>query len=76
VSVEEENGETVEYRLVGPDESEPSRGLLSIESPLGRALMGRSVGDEVVLRRPRGEATLLILAIRYASGRADAGEPA
>ncbi len=65
VTVEEGGGEAVEYRLVGPDESEPARGLLSIESPLGRVLMGKQSGDEVTLRRPRGEATLVVVAIRY-----------
>jgi transcription elongation factor GreB len=65
VSVEEESGESAEYRLVGPDESDPARGLLSIESPLGRALMGRSEGDEVAVSRPRGDAVVVISAIRY-----------
>jgi transcription elongation factor GreB len=65
VTVEEEGGERAEYRLVGPDESDPARGLLSIESPLGRALMGRAEGDEVTVRRPRGEASMVIAAIRY-----------
>ncbi len=67
VTVEEEGGETASYRLVGPDESDPSQSLLSIESPLGRALMGRIAGDEVTVRRPRGDATVLIAAIRYES---------
>lgn len=66
VTVEEESGESAEYRLVGPDESDPAQGLLSIESPLGRALMGRVAGDEVTLRRPRGEAVIAVVAIRYA----------
>jgi transcription elongation factor GreB len=65
VTVEEESGERAEYRLVGPDESDPAQGLLSIESPLGRALMGRSAGDEVTVRRPRGDAAIQIAAIRY-----------
>jgi transcription elongation factor GreB len=65
VTVKEESGESAEYRLVGPDESDPGQGLLSIESPLGRALMGRSAGDEVTVRRPRGEAAIVIAAIRY-----------
>jgi transcription elongation factor GreB len=65
VTVEEEGGETASYRLVGPDESDPSQSLLSIESPLGRALMGRSEGDEVTVRRPRGDATVLLTTIRY-----------
>jgi transcription elongation factor GreB len=65
VTVEEEGSESVEYRLVGPDESDPAQGLLSIESPLGRALLGKSAGDEVSVRRPRGEALIAIVAIRY-----------
>jgi transcription elongation factor GreB len=65
VTVEEESGESAEYRLVGPDESDPSQGLLSIESPLGRALMGRVRGDEVTVQRPRGDATIVVAAIRY-----------
>jgi transcription elongation factor GreB len=65
VAVEEESGERAEYRLVGPDESDPARGLLSIESPLVRALMGRAEGDEIVVRRPRGEATIVVASIRY-----------
>jgi len=65
VTVEEESGESVEYRLVGPDESDPGQGLLSIESPLGRALMGRSEGDEVTVSRPRGDAAVLVAGIRY-----------
>jgi transcription elongation factor GreB len=66
VTIEEESGEAAEYRLVGPDESDPAKGLLSMESPLGRALMGRAAGDEVIVRRPRGNAVLLLAAIRYA----------
>jgi transcription elongation factor GreB len=65
VTVEEVSGERAEYRLVGPDESDPAQGLLSIESPLGRALMGRSEGDDVRVPRPRGATTLSILSIRY-----------
>jgi transcription elongation factor GreB len=68
VSVEEESGEVREYRLVGPDESDAASGRISIESPLGRALLGRREGDEVMLRRPRGETTLVVLSIRYVTG--------
>jgi len=66
VAVEEEDGTRREVRLVGPDESDPGSGTISIESPMGRALLGRGVGDEVRLRRPRGDATLVVVGIRYA----------
>ena len=69
VTVETEDAETLRYRLVGPDESDVAAGLISIESPVGRALMGREAGDEVVVERPLGELTLEILSVDYeASG--------
>ena len=67
VEIEEEGGERRELRIVGADESDPARGLLSAESPLGRALLGRRVGDELVVSRPRGELRCEVLAIRYDS---------
>jgi transcription elongation factor GreB len=65
VELEEEEGTRRAIRLVGPDESEPAQGRISIESPLGRALLGRSLGDEVQIRRPRGDLRAVILTIRY-----------
>jgi transcription elongation factor GreB len=65
VTLEEEDGTRRELRLVGPDESEPSAGRVSIESPLGRALVGKREGDELVVRRPKGELRGTIVSIRY-----------
>ena len=65
VTLELEDGGSVRYRLVGPDESDVERGLISIESPLGRGLVGRSRGDELSVRRPAGEAWYTILEIEY-----------
>ena len=65
VGLEEEDGTRRELRLVGPDESEPGAGRISIESPLGRALVGKREGDEVLVRRPKGELRGLIVSIRY-----------
>jgi transcription elongation factor GreB len=65
VELEEEEGTRRAIRLVGPDESEPGEGRISIDSPLGRALLGRSLGDEVKIRRPRGAVRAVILTIRY-----------
>ncbi|MDY6880273.1 MAG: transcription elongation factor GreA [Desulfatiglans sp.] len=45
----------ISYQLVGPYESDPERGKISIQSPLGRALIGKEVGDEVRLKVPRGD---------------------
>jgi transcription elongation factor GreB len=65
VTLEDEEGERVRYRVVGPDESEPSAGLISMDSPVGRSLLGREVDDEIAVRRPRGETTYVVLEIAY-----------
>jgi len=65
VRLEAEDGEVVEYRLVGPDEFDVAEGRISVDSPVGRALLGRTEGDEVVVRRPRGEAAFTVLEVRY-----------
>ena len=49
-----ETGQDVEYQLVGPDESDIERGRISISSPLGRAILGKKPGDELVLQVPGG----------------------
>jgi transcription elongation factor GreB len=65
VTLEDEDGTEVEYRLVGPDEADARVGLVSIDAPVGRALLGKGVGDEVVVVRPRGRTILSIVAVRY-----------
>lgn len=65
VEVRNRDGNSVsEYALVGPEELDPESGRISPASPIGRALMGRRVGDTVSLQVPRGELRLEILAIR------------
>ena len=66
VSVKLENldtGETVSYQLVGPDESEPENGMISITSPIGRALIGKSIDDEVTVNAPGGVREFIVLEI-------------
>jgi transcription elongation factor GreB len=67
VTLEDEAGTELCYRLVGPDESDVERGLISVESPIGRTLMGKSAGDEIVVERPAGRAGFTVLGIRYES---------
>ncbi len=74
VTVEDESGDERTYRVVGPDEFDPKRGWISMDSPLGRALLGKEEGDEFRFRRPRGEATLAVVAIRYDRAEPDARE--
>lgn len=50
-----DTGENVEYRLVGPDESNIEQGLISVSSPLGKAIIGKKPGDEINLQTPGGQ---------------------
>ncbi|MEE8431471.1 MAG: transcription elongation factor GreA [Candidatus Desulfatibia sp.] len=50
-----DTGENVEYRLVGPDESNIEQGLISVSSPLGKAIIGKKPGDEINLQTPGGK---------------------
>jgi transcription elongation factor GreB len=68
VTVEHEGGEERRYRLVGPDELDVDAGLISVDSPLGRALLGKRVGDVVVVRRPAGRSEVTVLAISWEAG--------
>jgi transcription elongation factor GreA len=51
------------YTIVGSKEADPQNGLLSNESPIGRVLMGKKEGDEVVAETPAGDITLRILKV-------------
>jgi len=65
VDVEDETGKKSSYLIVGPDEASPSDGRISFQSPLGRALMKRKVGDVVTVTRPAGEIEIEVKGIRY-----------
>ena len=52
-----------EYRVVGSAEANPAKGLISDESPVGKALLGRKAGDEVTVEAPAGEIKLKIISI-------------
>jgi transcription elongation factor GreB len=65
VDLVDDDGKQVCYRIVGADESDAQRGYISIESPVARALMGKNLGDQVSVIRPKGEVTFEISAIHY-----------
>jgi len=65
VTVEDDDGREQTYRIVGPDEIDPVRAFISMDSPLGRALLGKRLDDEVSVRVPGGERTVTIVTIRY-----------
>lgn len=63
VTVEEEDGERNVWNIVGPDEADPKAKKISVESPLARALLGKSEGDVATVRRPGGDAEVEIVSI-------------
>ena len=69
VELEDQDGERMRYQLIGPDEFDAAKGRISIESPVGRALMGKRLGDEVDVRRPKGDARFTIVAIEYSASQ-------
>lgn len=65
VTVEDEEGERNTWQLVGSDEWDVKLGKISVLSPIGQALLGKRVEDEVEVRRPKGDMELTIISIRY-----------
>lgn len=49
-----ETDEEVTYQLLGPEESDVKKGSISVLAPLGRSILGKEVGDEVVAKTPGG----------------------
>lgn len=62
---DEDTDEEVKYQIVGADESDIAKGLLSVTAPLARALIGKSVGDSVEVVTPRGSKSYEIVKIRF-----------
>lgn len=65
VTLEDENGQESRYRLVGPDETDLAQGLISIDAPLARALVGKSLDAEVSVQTPGGEKVWFVVEIEY-----------
>ncbi|MGH8197249.1 MAG: transcription elongation factor GreA [Steroidobacteraceae bacterium] len=61
-----DGGPEVSYQIVGDDEADIRRGLISINSPIARALIGREPGDEVEVAAPGGTRSFEVLAVRFA----------
>ena len=66
VTLEEEDGKKVKYRLVGPDEIDPQIGYISIDSPMGKSLLGKFVDHGFVIKSPAGVKEYYIVQIEYA----------
>lgn len=65
VDLEDDDGQQVTYRIVGPDEFDMHEAYISMDSPIARALLGKRLDDEITVQLPRGNRRFLIEAIRY-----------
>jgi len=61
--LDQDTQEKVTYQLLGPDEADTDTGSISIESPVGEAILGLSVGDEVTVTIPRGDRNFKVIGI-------------
>ena len=65
ITLEDEQGDEMHCRIVGADEFDPARNWMSIDAPLARVLLKRTLDEEVTLETPGGHKTYLISAISY-----------
>ncbi len=65
VEIEDAEGNVSKYRIVGPDESDAGKNFISIDSPVAKALLRSTEGDEVVVSRPNGKASFVVTSIHY-----------
>jgi transcription elongation factor GreB len=65
VTLEDKDGSTCCYRIVGADEYEPARGWISIDSPMARALLKKTVDDEVTVHTGQTRKTYLVIEVDY-----------
>lgn len=63
--VDEESGKEVTYQIVGEDEADIKQGLISVNSPIARAVIGKEEGDVVTVQAPGGEREYEIVEVRY-----------
>ena len=65
VELEDADGNLYRYRIVGPDEFDPEKGYISIDSPMARALLRKTEGDEITVSSPNGTTVFVVTSIHY-----------
>ena len=65
VELEDEQGEIVRYRIVGPDEFDEQDDYISLDSPVAKALLGKSLDDDIEVVTPKGKMNFLISSVKY-----------
>jgi transcription elongation GreA/GreB family factor len=62
---DEDTEEKVKYQIVGPYEADLKQGRISVTSPIGRALIGKTVGDTVEVQTPRGARSYEVVGVQF-----------
>jgi transcription elongation factor GreB len=65
ITLEDDDGQQVTYRIVGADEISPDKGWISMDSPMARALMKKTLDDEVQVETPAGMASYTVIEVSY-----------
>ena len=65
VELEDEQGEVARYRIVGPDEFDEQDDYISMDSPVAKALLGKSLDDEVIVQTPKGKLIYIVVDVEY-----------
>jgi transcription elongation factor GreB len=65
VTLEKEDGQEVTYRIVGPDEHDSEKGFISMDSPLAKALLKKTIDDEVSIKNEFQQASYFVVDIKY-----------
>ena len=65
VTLEDQDANAHKYKIVGPDELDPQKGHISIDAPLGRALLGKEVDSKIEIDSPQGHKVYYVLGIEY-----------
>lgn len=65
VVITDSNGKEITYQIVGEDEAMTDASKISYSSPLGKALIGKEAGDEVIVKAPKGDVTYEVQAVQY-----------
>jgi len=65
VRITDANGKEIKYQIVGEDEAMTDASKISYSSPLGKALIGKEVGDEIIVKAPKGDVAYEVQAVEY-----------
>ncbi len=65
LKLEDEHGDISQLRIVGADEFDMKKGWISLESPIAKCLLGKSKGDDVLVKRPVGDIEMYIMDVSY-----------